>query len=57
MPVRSKYRPTETRMETIKDSIIRKYRDLFGCDVKTAHQMYRDFIFKTQMAKSELYGI
>lgn len=57
MPVRSKFRPTESKVETTKQSIVRKYIDLFGCDVKTAHQMYRDFIFKTQMSKPELYAI
>ncbi len=57
MPVRSKFKPTESKVETTKQSIVRKYIDLFGCDVKTAHQMYRDFIFKTQMTKPELYGI
>jgi hypothetical protein len=55
MPVRSKFRPTESKVETTKQSIVRKYMDLFGCDVKTAHNMYRDFIFKTQMTKPELY--
>jgi hypothetical protein len=55
MPVRSKYKPTEAKVETTKQSIVRKYMDLFGCDVKTAHGMYRDFIFKTQMSKPELY--
>jgi hypothetical protein len=55
MPVRSKFKPTESKVETTKQSIVRKYMDLFGCDVKTAHNMYRDFIFKTQMSKPELY--
>ena len=57
MPVRSKYRPTESKMETKEQGIIRKYMELFGCDIRQARQMYRDFILKTQMSNPQLYAI
>lgn len=56
MPVRSKHRPIESKVETQEQSIIRKYMELFGCDIKEARQMYREFILGIRMAKSELYG-
>ena len=56
MPVRSKYRPTESKVETQEQSIIRKYMELFGCDIKQARQMYREFTLSMRMSKSELYA-
>lgn len=57
MPVRSKFRPTESKMETQEQSIIRKYMELFGCDIREARKMYREFMFKVQYSKPELYAI
>ena len=56
MPVRSKYRPTETKVETKEQGIIRKYMELFGCDIREARMMYREFILKTQLSMVELYS-
>jgi len=56
MPARSKFRPTESKMETKEQGIIRKYMELFGCDIRQARQMYRDFILKTQLSRVEFYS-
>jgi hypothetical protein len=56
MPVRSKFRPTETKVETKEQGIIRKYMELFGCDIREARMMYREFVLKTQLSRVELYS-
>ena len=57
MPVRSKFRPTETKVETKEQGIIRRYMELFGCDIREARMMYREFILKTQLSNPQLYAI
>lgn len=57
MPVRSKFKPTSAYKETTDQSIIRKYMELFGIDVREARQMYREFILKTQLSNPQLYAI
>jgi hypothetical protein len=57
MPVRSKFRPVATKVERVEDALVRKYMDLYGCNIKEARQMLSILELKTKMSKPELYAI
>jgi hypothetical protein len=55
MPVRSKHKPTATKVERVEDALIRKYMDAYGCTIKEARQMLSLLELKMKMSKPELY--
>lgn len=57
MPVRSKYKPTATKVETKEESIIRKYMEVYGCSIREARQMLNRLELSIKMSKPELYAI
>jgi hypothetical protein len=57
MPVRSKFRPTATKVERVEDALIRKYMDAYGCNIKEARQMLSLLELNIKMSKPELYAV
>ena len=57
MPVRSKFKPTATKVERTEDAIIRKYMDVYGCNMKEARQMLSLLELNIKMSKPELYAV
>ena len=55
MPVRSKYKPTATKVETREQSIIRKYTEVYGCSIREARQMLNRLELSIKLSKPELY--
>lgn len=57
MPVRSKYRPVATKVETREESIVRKYMEVYGCSIREARQMLNRLELSIKMSKPELYAV
>lgn len=55
MPVRSKYKPVATKVETREQSIIRKYMEVYGCSIREARQMLSRLELNIKLSKPELY--
>lgn len=55
MPVRSKYKPVATKVETKEESIIRKYMEVYGCSIREARQMLSRLELNIKLSKPELY--
>lgn len=55
MPVRSKYKPVATKVETREQSIIRKYMEVYGCSIREARQMLNRLELNIKLSKPELY--
>lgn len=55
MPVRSKYKPVATKVETREESIIRKYMEVYGCSIREARQMLSRLELNIKLSKPELY--
>lgn len=55
MPVRSKYKPVATKVETKEQSIIRKYMEVYGCSIREARQMLSRLELNIKLSKPELY--
>ncbi len=55
MPVRSKFRPVATKVETQEQSIVRKYMEVYGCSIREARQMLSKLELNIKLSKPELY--
>jgi hypothetical protein len=55
MPVRSKYKPVATKVETREESIIRKYMEVYGCSIREARQMLSRLELNIKLSKPEFY--